>query len=324
MAGKKVGIAVVGCGRMGAIHAAYAAKCPEAQLVAVFDRNGEKARALAQRYDVKLVAKRQSDVLRSGDVHAVVIALPSHQRRKPVISALRAGKHVFTEKPFSLRCSDADAMIKEAVSSGRILVSGQVLRFTEAFRKARQMIQAGKVGKVLQIVHRRLSLIQNPIVPWWNASATRNCFIIHHHGSHSIDLLLWMLDTRATYVFALALSSPGYQYEDTASILMNTEAGVPVSISESFRSHREAHDALIIGSKSTIEIQETSNLFVNGKPVKIREADCFQRQLKAFVKAIKHNQYPKELTLESVRNGVAAMDAAIKSCVTGKSVAVRN
>jgi len=320
----KVGVAIIGCGRMGTIHAELVSKCPEARLVAVADRHAKTARALAERYNGCKATIKSTDILQSQDVQAVIIALPSNNRKRPVVSALRAGKHVLVEKPFALTLRDADAMISEATSSAKILMSGQVLRYAEAHQTARRMTQAGEAGEVLQVVHQRLDLIREPFVSWWENAKLKTGFAIHHHGSHTIDLILWMLDTEATSVFASSSCCPGHEYEDTASILLNTEAGASVAITESFRSRKAVHSLLIIGSKATLEIRDASSLLVDGQAVRIKDTNEFQRQMDSFVRAAKRNRYPAEGTLESVRKGIAAMEAAIKSCRLGKSVAVRN
>jgi predicted dehydrogenase len=73
----------------------------------------------------------------------VDICLPTDRHAPAATSALRAGKHVLLEKPVALNVAAADALIKEAARSGRILMGAHVLRFFPAYRKLAQLIRQG-------------------------------------------------------------------------------------------------------------------------------------------------------------------------------------
>jgi predicted dehydrogenase len=89
------------------------------------------------------------------DIDAVDICLPTHLHAAVAIEALRAGKHVLVEKPMALDGPSADHMVVEAQKQSRILMTGQVLRFSPAYVALREAISGGQMGRVRSAVFRR-------------------------------------------------------------------------------------------------------------------------------------------------------------------------
>jgi predicted dehydrogenase len=310
---------------MGTHHAHTLHGFSGVKIVAAVDNDFLKARKLAEEYDIELVTAHYEEILQRDDIDAVIVSLPSHIRVEMVAQALNKGKHVFVEKPMALTLSDADKMISASKTSGAILVSGQVMRFTKIHRHLRAMIKKNELGEIQQVIRWGIYLIEDPYVPWWNDPAVRDGFVIHHHGSHSIDLIIWLLDIRISSVFAVCKHPPGHLYEDTASILMKSVDGVPISIHESFSSRRRHSGLLIIGSEATAECafpsKPNQKLYVDGEVVlDVDETEWFNLQMSSFLESIEQRTQPKEAGAETIRHSIAVVEAAIKSCKSGRAV----
>ena len=325
MGGSTIGVCLLGCGRMGTHHAHTLRGFKGVKIVAAVDSDIRKTRKLAEEYDIEFVTTHYEEILQRDDIDAIIVSLPSHIRVEMVVQALNKGKHVFVEKPMALTLSDADKMISASNASGAILVSGQVMRFAKIHRHLRAMIEKNELGEIQQVIRWGVYLIEDPYVPWWNDPAMRDGFVIHHHGSHSIDLIIWLLDTRISSVFAVCKHPPGHLYEDTASILMRSVDGVPISIHESFSSRRRHFGTLIIGSKATAECafpsKPTQKLYIDGEVVlNVDETKWFNLQMSSFLESIEQGTQPKEAGAESVRHSIAVIEAAIESCKSGRTV----
>src|SRR5215472_16223631 len=135
-------IAVAGLGFMGSTHIKALRSVPQAQLIAVVSNDEKKLSGdlsgiqgnlggPGEKMDFSGVRKYRtiSEVLGDRDVEAVDICLPTRLHAPTTLAALRAGKHVLVEKPMALDAPSTDAMLTEARSSGRVLMTGQVLRF---------------------------------------------------------------------------------------------------------------------------------------------------------------------------------------------------
>jgi len=149
-------IAVVGLGFMGVTHLKAWRNVPAARLHAVVDADarrltgdlssvGGNMGATGEKFDFSDVRGYQSldEALKDPEIHAVDLCLPTDQHVPAATAALRAGKHVLTEKPISLDVPAAEALIREAENNGRILMAAHVLRFFPAYEKLAESLSAG-------------------------------------------------------------------------------------------------------------------------------------------------------------------------------------
>lgn len=90
-------------------------------------------------------------LLADPSIDAVIVGTPDHWHRIHTVEALRAGKHVYLEKPMTLRIEDGPEMISAARASGRVLQVGSQGMSSKTQETARDMIRAGKLGKVTLI-----------------------------------------------------------------------------------------------------------------------------------------------------------------------------
>src|SRR5260370_15078460 len=107
-----VGMAVLGCGRIGRMHARNLARHPRAKLVMVFDVLAEAAQQTAAELDVK-IARSVDEVLSAADVGGVLVATPTDTHVPLITAAVTAGKAVLCEKPVDLDLERARACWSE-------------------------------------------------------------------------------------------------------------------------------------------------------------------------------------------------------------------
>lgn len=145
-------LAVIGCGYWGANHVRTLGEM--GALHAVADVNLERAETLAQPFGAKAVAP--DAVFADSDVDAVVLALPAHLHAEFALRAIADGKHVFVEKPLSLSSTDGANVVEEAATAGRILMTGHILRYHNAFVALAERIAAGELGDIRYVQSHRL------------------------------------------------------------------------------------------------------------------------------------------------------------------------
>ena len=142
-----VGMAVLGCGRIGRIHAANLARHPRAKLVAVFDVASDAARQTATELGVKR-AGSLDEVWAERQVAAVVVATPTDTHLPLVTAAVKAGKAVFCEKPIDLDLERARACWRDIGAHRPRLMMGFNRRFDPSFRALRERLQRGEIGRL--------------------------------------------------------------------------------------------------------------------------------------------------------------------------------
>jgi predicted dehydrogenase/acetyltransferase-like isoleucine patch superfamily enzyme len=147
-------VAVIGCGYWGrnlvrVFHEIGA-------LAAVCDADSKRAAELAGTYSVP--ARALDEILGDDAVGTVAIATPASSHADLVRQALQAGKHVFVEKPLALRSTDAEEVIAMAAAADRVLMVGHLLHYHPAFLRLREVIDAGRLGRLQYIYSNRLNL----------------------------------------------------------------------------------------------------------------------------------------------------------------------
>lgn len=156
MPNRPLRIAVIGLGFMGVTHLKAWRSVAIARLHAVVDADprrlagdfssvGGNLGATSEHFDFSGVRgyRTYEEALADPVVNAVDICLPTDQHAPVAMAALRAGKHVITEKPIALDVDVSLALILEAEKAGRILMAAHVLRFFPAYEKLVQSVRGG-------------------------------------------------------------------------------------------------------------------------------------------------------------------------------------
>ena len=142
-----IGMAVVGCGRIGRMHARNLAQHPRARLVCVYDVAQDAANQTASELSVKAAASIE-EVLSDSDVRAVLIASSTATHVPLISAAVRAGKAVLCEKPIDLDLERAQACWREIEPYRPVVMIGFNRRFDASFRALRERLHAGEIGKL--------------------------------------------------------------------------------------------------------------------------------------------------------------------------------
>jgi UDP-2-acetamido-3-amino-2,3-dideoxy-glucuronate N-acetyltransferase len=147
-------VAVVGCGYWGKnlIRTFHEL----GSLEAVSDVNMELAHEFSQKYNVSHLSFEE--VLASNQISAVVIAVPAERHTSIALACLKAGKHIFVEKPLALKVEDAEKILEMAERVNKKVMVGHLLQYHPAFLKLKEIISKGELGRLQYIYSNRLNL----------------------------------------------------------------------------------------------------------------------------------------------------------------------
>ena len=143
--------AVLGCGRIGRMHALNLARHPRAELVWVFDVAGNAAASVAEATGAKQ-ARDADEALSAKDVDAVLIASSTNTHLDLLERAVEAGKAVLCEKPIDLDLAKVDTCWQRIKGRSATIMIGFNRRFDPSFRAVRDRIRQGEIGKLEQLV----------------------------------------------------------------------------------------------------------------------------------------------------------------------------
>lgn len=243
------GIAIVGAGTMGSVHAASCRNLPGVNVTWVADIDQARAEALAGQVGAKATANPE-EALSAADVDAVVVATPTHFHRPLTELAVRHGKHVFCEKPIARSLADGQAMVAACERAGVRFMVGHVVRFFPEYARIYELLQDDAVGQVGVVRAARHNAYPQ---------ATRNWYTnLEWSGGPIVDMMIHDLDTLRWYfgeverVYARGLSYTEYQSSaDYALAILRFTNGVIAHVETSW-AHTSFRTAIEIAGSAGI------------------------------------------------------------------------
>ncbi len=223
----RVGIA--GCGKIAQVrHLPEYKAHPDAQVAGLFDLNRERAESLARQYGVK-VYDSYEEMLSDSSVDAVSVCAANAAHAEMTVDALKAGKHVLCEKPMATTLADCERMVRASRDSGKTLMIGQNQRLTAAHVKARELIEAGAIGRVITftMAFRHCGPETWSVDPgantWFFDKSRAVLGVMADLGVHKTDLLQFLTGQTITEVTA-RLSTLDKKYADGTPISVDDNA----------------------------------------------------------------------------------------------------
>lgn len=144
-----IGIGIIGCGKIAQVrHIPEYLDNPDAKLVGLYDLNQDRARALAEKCGARAYETVEA-LLSDPAIEAVSICAANFAHAQLSIQAMRAGKHVLCEKPMAVTFAECAEMVAVARETGRKLMIGHNQRLAKAHLKAKELIDAGAIGKMI-------------------------------------------------------------------------------------------------------------------------------------------------------------------------------
>lgn len=151
-ANDRVQFAFIGCGARAHELMAALMVHPQAEIVGLVDAyKGRTERAVDRVGKQARVMRDYREAIADKSIDALVVATPDHWHKQIVIDALKAGKDVYCEKPLTYRSSEGLEIMEAARQTGRIVQVGSQGMSSEVQRKAKDLIRAGKIGKVTMV-----------------------------------------------------------------------------------------------------------------------------------------------------------------------------
>jgi len=220
--------AIVGCGKVGHMHAKALAEMDNAKLVAVCGRNLAKTEEFARQYGV-LAFNSIKQMVAEADVQVVVVCTPHPIHRESAVAALDSGAHVLVEKPLASTLSDCDDIIKAAEANGRLAGAVSQRRFYRPCKRIRDAIDAGSLGKPLLGTVTMLSWRDEAYYnsdPWRGSWEYEGGGVLVNQAPHQFDLLLWYMgEIESAYGAWANLNHPYIEVEDTAIAVIRFKNG---------------------------------------------------------------------------------------------------
>ncbi len=225
----RVRTALVGCGKVGQIHAHALASLAESEFAAVCDAEPKRASAFAAQFGVAPYGD-VARMLELSKVQAVCIATPHPLHAAPALLAAEAGVHILVEKPLAAALADCDAMLESAQRHSIKLGVISQRRWYEPVRRMKAAIDAGKIGRpvlgaFIMYSWREPSYYQSD--PWRGRWDTEGGGVLVNQSPHMLDLLEWLMNDEVAEVsgYWANLNHPSVEVEDSAVAILRFRNG---------------------------------------------------------------------------------------------------
>jgi myo-inositol 2-dehydrogenase/D-chiro-inositol 1-dehydrogenase/scyllo-inositol 2-dehydrogenase (NAD+) len=200
MTERTLNFCVIGAGRAGLLHARnLARRIPATRVAALCDSNPEGLRQAGAELGVTQLFTDHRAALELKDIDAVVVVTPTFLHCDIACLAARQGKHIFLEKPMALNAAECRRINAAARQAKVALQIGFMRRFDEEFLRAKAVLDAGDLGRVMIIK----STGRGPGGPGpWMYDLRQSNGIIAEVNSHDLDTLRWLTGLEFQRVFA--------------------------------------------------------------------------------------------------------------------------
>jgi predicted dehydrogenase len=145
---ERVRLGIVGVGWIAQlIHLPILTKFPDAEVVAVCDKDRAKARLVAEKFGIARTYADLASMLRAEDLDAVIVSASTDAHRSLAVTAMEAGKDVLIEKPIARQYSEAVAIYEAAKASKRVVMVGMNHRFRPDIMILKSFLEGKELGK---------------------------------------------------------------------------------------------------------------------------------------------------------------------------------
>ena len=304
-------VGMVGAGNIAGGHVRGIEANDNIRLAAVMDIDAGRAEALAGANGARAYTDLNA-LLNDPDVDAVHVCSIHKAHVEQVVAAAQAGKHVLVEKPMALSVAECDRMIAACETAGVVLMVGQVMRHYPVNLKAKEMIQAGAIGRVGHMIRRRYSNFDPPGRSWYLDLDLGGICVLYCFGPHEYDILPWYIDSPVVKVYAQGSeSTERYKGQnDSYSMIMTHQNGTVSTLTQTVVTHTSAHDTYVMGSEGSIWMTN-QKLMVNGEEVPIEETARvgMPNQIGEFANCCLNGTVP-DANGRSVRHTMAMIEAS--------------
>jgi len=327
-----IGYGVIGAGFFGEKHIEVLSRISGVKVLAASRRTKDALKAVTGKYGIQKTYADYRELLADKSITAVSITTHVDDHRNPAVDALKAGKHVFLEKPMAGTVEDCEAIIEAAKTAKGVLMVGHICRFDPRVALAKQAVAEGRIGEIVSM-HAARNLPARI-----GASVLDKISALLGDGIHDTDIMMWLTGAKVKSVYAQEVAVRKFKHADIGWAMYrfaNGAVGVVESIWCLPDTTPFAIDARmeIIGSKGSINIDcgdaglTVTDADGSRKPdtmywpeVHGRRIGILKTEMEYFLDCVRAGKPPTVITAKESRDVVEVMSASARSAAAGEIV----
>ena len=254
-----INIGVIGYGYWGPNLVRNFQEAADSKVLTVCDLKPQNLALAQKRYPAVKTTTRVEDLFRDPRLQAIAISTPVHSHYELGMKALRAGKHVFMEKPLAANSKQALELVREAKKRKRVLFVDHTFVYTGAVRKIKEMVAKGQLGQIYYYdsVRVNLGLFQHDVNVLWDLAV------------HDLSIMDFVLGQKPVAVSATGLSNVPGQPENIAYLTCFFKRNLIAHIHVNWLAPVKIRKTLIGGDKKMVvyddvEVAEKVKVYEKG------------------------------------------------------------
>jgi predicted dehydrogenase len=332
----KVGL--IGIGGMGRMHFNCYQNNPNAQIVAICDVDSAKLRGdwsgislnlddtKSERVDLSGIEtySQIEEILAHPDIDLIDICLPTPLHAPTSIAAMRAGKHVFCEKPMAMNDEECAQMQAVQAETGQQLMIGHCLRYWPEYVVTGELIRGGEYGQVLSASFHRSSGIPLSSYNNWMAIASQSGGAVLDMHIHDVDTALWWfgqpdsVETDGVMRGDLPLSADAiWRYNDGPLVTLHGSwdpNGGPFRMA--FRVVMEHASVLYDSATNAFQLLQYTLEDDHSRDLEVSKDLAYQNEIDDFVACLSEGRTTLRVTPESSRLAVTVTRQEMEQIAT--------
>jgi predicted dehydrogenase len=193
---KRIGLAIIGAGRVGLFRGEVAARHPQVDWIGVADLKPERAKLVADKCKADFVTTDFQQLLKRPEVTAAIVSTDEHLHVQPILAAVERGLALLIEKPLATELADSARVLKEIQAAKVDAVVGYTQRFRRKWLSVKEKVRTGALGDVTLVTSRAF---MNRLVALDNYKRTNDPASISPmviSGTHALDVVMWMMEAK--------------------------------------------------------------------------------------------------------------------------------
>ena len=274
MGGSMLGIGVIGYGYWGPNLVRNFSQVNGARVLAVCDQRPERRAQVEQIYPSIKTYNDVRDMLNNPAIDAVAVATPVTSHFPLAMEALKAGKHVFVEKPFTATAFEAEQLVEEAEKRRLTLMVDHTFIYTSAVRKIKELLDNGSLGQLYYYdsVRVNLGLFQHDVNVLWDLAV------------HDLSIMDYLVGRSPTMVAATGISHVPGRPENMAYLTCFFNNDLLAHFHVNWMAPVKVRQTLVGGSEKMvvyddIEMSEKIKVYDKGIIVSDAEDAVYQRHV---------------------------------------------
>jgi predicted dehydrogenase len=237
---------------MGQHHARVYTALPTTALVGVADTVGARAMKIGSTYGVPAYTDYR-EMLEAEAPDIVTAAVPTSLHEVVVSDSLDSGAHVLVEKPIAATIEEAQAIIGRACKLRRKLMVGHIVRFDPAIQALKQHLDEGELGRIFQIVCRRVGPFPDRI---------RDVGVVVDLATHDLDVMRFVSGDEPVRVYAETHQEIHTAHEDLLAATVRFRTGLTGVLEINWLTPTKVRDVTVLGERGMFRVDSlTQDLF---------------------------------------------------------------